>query len=65
MCSKADIPFRCYGMKLPNLGGEKRDVSQYIDKLAKYLEDDCKVIVTAQLNVTHPPTPLKLLNLGR
>jgi hypothetical protein len=27
------------------LGGEKRDVSQYIEKLAKYLEEECKVII--------------------
>ena len=39
------IPCSCYGIKLPNLEGEKRDVSQYIEKLARYLEEDCKVII--------------------
>ena len=35
---------RCYGSKLPNLdGGERRDVSLYVDKLVKYLRDECKV----------------------
>ena len=36
---------RCYGSKLPNLdGGERRDVSLYVDKLVKYLQDECKVV---------------------
>ena len=36
-CAYNTIPCRCYGIKLTNLG--------YIDKLAKYLEEDCKVII--------------------
>ena len=36
---------RSGGTKLPNLSGEdKRDVSNYVNKLARYLETECKVM---------------------